>query len=231
MDMLHAPDEMIIFKTHVWDSIIEHRQKFYSKNLRSFIDYARRQASKYGIKGSRINAALQVLDLLNKNDPAKKLRDIWDLLPRTEHCHDAESSPDGMRQYQVCGKFFQESAAIGYVIPILEKFYDEYGSRARMAAENRDIDWKAVSHAIRAAYQTREILTENTIRFPLRDAGFLMKVKLGKLDYLTEVAPVLESLMDEVEELARHSRLPAHVDTGFWDTFVCDTLKKELFRK
>jgi hypothetical protein len=64
-----------------------------------------------------------------------------------------------MRQYQVCGKTFQESATIGYVIPIVEKFYNDYGRRAKLAAENKNIDWKAVSHALRAAYQTKEILT------------------------------------------------------------------------
>ena len=88
-----------------------------------------------------------------------------------------------MRQYQVCGKSFQESTTIGYVIPIIEKFYHDFGRRARLAAENKEIDWKAVSHALRAAYQTREILTENTITFPLRTADFLIEVKQGKLDY------------------------------------------------
>ncbi len=229
MDMLHAPAEMILQSSHIWKAIIENRHRFYTRNLKSFIDYARRQASKYGIKGSRINNAWQVLDLLKKEDPEKKMREIWDDLPRIEHCYDVAPDPNGMRQYQVCGKSFQESATIGYVIPILEKFYNDYGGRARLAAENKNIDWKAVSHALRAAYQTREILTENNITFPLRMAPFLMKVKQGELDYLTEVAPVLESLMEEVEELSRNSTLPAKVDRRFWDRFICDTLASELF--
>jgi hypothetical protein len=66
MDMLHAPEDMILQSSNIWKTIIKNRHKFYTKNLKSFIDYARRQASKYGIKGSRINAALQVLELLNK---------------------------------------------------------------------------------------------------------------------------------------------------------------------
>jgi hypothetical protein len=71
MDMLHAPESMILKKSKIWDQIVENKQKFYTKNLKSFIDYARRQASKYGIKGSRINAALQVLEILKKEDPSK----------------------------------------------------------------------------------------------------------------------------------------------------------------
>ena len=229
MDMLHAPEEMILQSSNVWKAIIKNRHRFYTKNLKSFIDYARRQASKYGIKGSRINAALQILELLKKEDPAKKMREIWDDLPRIEHCYDIAPDPNGMRQYQVCGKSFQESATIGYVIPILEKFYNDYGRRARLAAENKNIDWKAVSHALRAAYQTKEILTENNLIFPLKMAPFLMKVKQGKLDYLTEVAPMLESLMEEVEELSLKSTLPETVDRKFWDQFICDAVESELF--
>ena len=229
MDMLHAPESMILMKSKIWDKIVKNKQKFYTKNLKSFIDYARRQASKYGIKGSRINAALQVLEKLKKEDPSKKMRAVWNQLPRVEHCYDVAPDPNGMRQYQVCGQSFQESATIGYVIPILEKFYNDYGRRAKLAAKNKNIDWKAVSHALRAAYQTKEILTENTINFPLRTADFLIKVKQGKLDYLTEVGPVLETLMEEVESLAITSNLPETVNRIFWDQFICETLERELF--
>jgi len=229
MDMLHAPESMILGKSKIWDEIVENKQKFYTKNLKSFIEYARRQASKYGIKGSRINSALQVLEILKKEDPSKKMRGVWSGLPRIEHCYDVAPDPNGMRQYQVCGKSFQESATIGYVIPIIEKFYDDYGRRAKLAAENKNIDWKAVSHALRAAYQTKEILTENTIYFPLRNADFLRKVKQGKLDYLSEVGPLLETLMGEVESLAFTSSLPEAVDRKFWDKFICKTLERKLF--
>lgn len=230
MDMLHAPEDALIVNSDIWRQIVLQRHRFYTKNLRAFISYARRQASKYGIKGSRLNAAAKVLALLKAENPDDKLRQVWDALPRCEHCYDLGTDPNGMRQYQVCGKTFQESAAIGYVIPILEKFCDDYGHRAKLAAQNRNIDWKAVSHALRAAIQTREILTRNMIRFPLRDAPFLIQVKQGRLDYASEVAPMLESLMDEVEQLLDHSNLPAHVDEAYWNRFICDTLEIKRFK-
>lgn len=231
LDMLHAPEAMIVESSDIWTSIVSERKRFYSKNLKSFIHYARRQASKYGIKGSRLNAAARVLDLLRSGDPMSKLRVIWDRLPRMEHCYEAGRDPNGIRQYQICGKMFQETTSIGYMIPVLEKFYDEYGSRARFAAKNRNIDWKAVSHALRAAIQVKQIVTQNTISFPLKEAPFLMKVKDGKLDYLSEVAPVLESLMEEVEELVSKSGLPEKADVTYWNKFICDTIESKLFRK
>ncbi len=229
LDMLHAPDSAIEASSEIWRAIVRERHRFYTKNLKSFINYARRQASKYGIKGSRLNAVSEVLNVLKSEISTKKLRSIWDKLPQIEHCYTAETDPNGMRQYQVCGKLFQESAEIGYVIPILEKFYNDYGARAKEAAENKNIDWKAISHALRAAFQLKEIFTQRTITFPLKEAAFLLKVKEGKLDYLTEVAPVLEALMSEVEELASVSNLPEKVNTAYWDRFICDTLEHELF--
>ena len=63
IDMLHAPDNMLIESSDIWNKIVKQKQRFYTKNLNSFVNYARRQASKYGIKGSRLNAAQQVLEL------------------------------------------------------------------------------------------------------------------------------------------------------------------------
>lgn len=231
MDMLHAPDEMLIESSDLWRNIVKQKNRFYTKNLSTFVNYARRQASKYGIKGSRLNAALQVLNILESNNPEGRLRDIWTRLPRNEYCRDTGVDPNGMRQYQVCGKTFPESANIGYVLPIIRKFYDDYGHRAKQASENRNIDWKAISHALRAAIQTREILTTGTISFPLKDAPYLLKVKSGRLDYTTEVAPVLESLMDEVEKLINESNLPEKVDVEYWNKFICDALEAIRFGK
>ena len=146
MDMLHAPETMLLESSDIWKSIVEQKNRFYTKNLNSFINYARRQASKYGIKGSRLNAASQVLAVLKSKNPEGRLRDVWGQLPRNEYCHDIAVDPNGMRQYQVCGKTFQESSSIGYVLPIISKFCDDYGHRAKMAAENKNKKYRLESH-------------------------------------------------------------------------------------
>jgi hypothetical protein len=229
LDMLHAPQEMVLVASDIWSAIVARRNRFYTRNLKAFIGYARRQASKYGIKGSRLNAAQDVLRMLATIPPEQKLRDVWQRLPVNDYCHHTGVDPNGMRQYQVCGKTFQESTAVGYVVPVLARFVDAYGHRAKLAAQNRNVDWKALSHALRAAFQTRELLTSGTLTFPLADAPFLTAVKQGRLDYISEVAPVLEALMSEVEALAAASALPDRVDSGYWDAFICRVLEKERF--
>ena len=85
LDMLHAPDNMIIESSHIWRAIVKNKEKFYTKNLKAFIGYARRQASKYGIKGSRLNAAKKIMDILiDYKYSDKKMKVVWDQLPIEE---------------------------------------------------------------------------------------------------------------------------------------------------
>jgi predicted nucleotidyltransferase len=228
-DMLHAQEDMIIEKSDIWDDIVSERHRFYTRSLKAFVGYARRQAAKYGVKGSRLSSAKYVIEFLSKLNNEKQLKDYWDMLPLLEYVYKDTVDKNGLRLYEICGKNFQETTRIGYVIPILEKFYTSYGARAKQAEQNEGIDWKAISHAMRAALQTKQLLTENTIKFPLKEADYLKKVKSGQVDYLTEALPYLESLMGDVELLSKTSDLPEKVDRNYWDRFIIDVVKKHYF--
>jgi hypothetical protein len=228
IDMLHAPDSMITETSPVWEAIRASRERFYTKNLKAFVGYARKQAAKYGIKGSRLNAAAEFLDKTGHWSvrlEALQLGDIWDKLPTGEHSRYIEDGPKGIRQYQLCGKTLQSTMKIDYARNIVRLFHDNYGARARDAAENKGIDWKAVSHAVRAAGQVYELLSLGTITFPRPEAEFLTDIKTGKLDYLTEVAPHLENMMGMVEKLSEKSTLPEKVDRVYWENFMVDVLE------
>lgn len=228
LDMLHAPEQAIITSSPIWDSIVQYRSLFYTKNLKAFIGYARRQASKYGIKGSRLQVTERLLELLQEFNDDDQMKDLWHLLPMTEHCY-MSVNPSGIQEYQICGKKFPCTAKVGYVANIMGRFYRQYGARAQQAKNNEGIDWKAVSHALRAAFQVKQLLTEQTITFPLREAPYLTQVKRGELDYTTEVAPRFEQLMEEVEELSKQSNLPDKVEVRFWNDFIIETMERSLF--
>ena len=226
LDMLHTPKELTLVTSPIWDELVSLRSKFYTKNLKAFVGYCRKQAAKYGIKGSRISAAQSVISLLRRFNDESKMADIWQNLYENEHLKFIEDSPNGLRQYQICGKIFQETVKLNYVAKNLEHYVEQYGERARLAEENKGIDWKAVSHALRAAYQTKMILEEGTIIFPLPQAEFIRLVKQGKKHYIYEVAPVLEELMEEIEILSVISSLPEKPDREFWDRFVVEKVEK-----
>lgn len=233
LDMLHIPRELLYETSDIWDEIVKNRSKFYTKNLQAFVGYARRQAAKYGVKGSRLDAAKGFYELLLKyksvgNVYDLKLRDIWNYIEPGEHIYFLENNANGIEQVQVCGKIFQATSSISYVIPIIEKFYETYGERAKKAAKNEGIDWKAISHAVRAAFELKELLTEHTITFPLKEAKLVKNIKEGMMDYVTEASPLLEGLMDEIEILSAESNLQEKVDREFWDNFVLDVIERKV---
>lgn len=237
LDMLHTPDNMTLQKTKIWDDIVSNRSRFYTKSLKSFVGYARKQAAKYGVKGSRLSDAKRVLDYLNSilsapsNDIVYKLRDFWSELPTGEHIHFLPPNEKSkFPEYQVCGKRFQNTCLISYVVPILESFVQSYGERARQAEANEGIDWKAVSHALRAAYQIEEILTEGTITFPLKQATFLKRVKKGEVSFIREVSPLLENIMNRVELLSEESMLPDKADRKFWEKYLINVIESNVLK-
>lgn len=159
----------------------------------------------------------------------KKLKDIWGELPDLEHTQKFVDERTGLRMYQICGKKFQETARIDYVLPILETFIEKYGHRARLAKDNNSVDFKAVSHAMRYGLQIKELFETEDIIFPLKEAEYLKNIKQGKLNYLKDVAPKLEALMDEIEELSKKTDLPSKPDRKFWNKFLLDTHERIVY--
>ena len=208
LDMLHAPPSAWITASTEWQYLHANRHLFYTKTLSSFVGYARTQAAKYGIKGSRLADARQVLEVLQKF-PKNKVGDILDRLPVLEHC--GPETEDGRSFYKVCGKKLTLTATAGHYAPMVENFIKEFGERARQAETNQGVDWKAISHAFRAGYQVRAILTEGDFTYPLKETEFLKQVKTGALHF-RDVSPILETLMDELEVLSSKSTLPEKVN-------------------
>lgn len=70
IDMLHCPDNKIIYWGYgygIWNEIRKNKSKFYTNNLKGFVGYCRKQAAKYGIKGSRIDTTEKVIKFLKKS--------------------------------------------------------------------------------------------------------------------------------------------------------------------
>ena len=240
IDMLHAPDNMILETSDTWKAIVLNRHKFITKDMQAFLGYAMRQASKYGIKGSRLASALKVIDFVGDFDiegnPIERirLRKVWDKLPEGEHIHKIPAPAEekkgfqAVRTYKVCGKKIQETATLKYMFDIMKRFYNSYGARARLAEKNKGIDWKAVSHAIRAAIQLKALYTKGFIEFPLPEAELLRSIKLGHYDYKTEVVVILEDLIEQVRELAEKSDYPKKVCRKYWEKFIMFEVERSL---
>ena len=231
IDMLHAPADMIHTTSPVWEFLQKHRHLFYTKNMTAFLGYCRKQASKYGVKGSRLDAIRQVIYYL-KNRHAETSLQVWwkdsdstlvaPRLPVIQGLADYETDVTStIPLYVVCGRKFQATCKVGYVLDALMKIESTYGERARLAELNEGIDWKAVSHAFRVCYQLKHIYTEGELVFPLKECNFLRDIKTGKYHFKNDsIGSKLGVLTDEVCALAEKSTYPQKTDLAFWQDWI-----------
>lgn len=230
LDMLHAPSNMIIEKSPVWDYMVANKHLFYSKNIKAFVGYASNQVKKYCIKAERKNTFDTVIKVLkdlrdsNYGWEGMKLLEIWDKLPNIKHVSFHPAVGKGERMFEVCGKKLGEKVSLAYAINTLEIMADAYGHRTQKAVENNNVDWKAVSHACRVLIEVEELLKDKTITLPLpeKKRDFVLKVKNGGFD-MVWLSPYLEYHLSMVEHLLKRSDLPDTTDVVFWDDFVVRT--------
>lgn len=224
IDMLHCKEP--ISSSPIWGVLVENRTRFYSKSLKAYMGYVKKQAAKYGLKGTRladIRAAIDALKLMPPESPIGEIGEDGFHIGEYAKWVTVPAKKDGQHDqyfYEVNMKKYQSTNSVEYVLTQLQKMYDSYGARAKAAEQNEGVDWKALSHALRAGYQAREIYLNGDFEYPLKETEFLLAVKKGELDYKTEVAPELERLVEEVEVLADNSDLPAKVDRNFWGVWL-----------
>lgn len=210
IDMLFSPRKFWVEHSLGWNEVYSVRDQFLSKKLNAFVGYCRTQAAKYGIKGSRLNSSEKFINLFKSVDQDVLVGDIVEQIMELvdgEHAQVHLDSELHKSYLDVCGKKFLFTSKIRYGLPTLEKFWENYGSRARMAATDDGVDFKAISHAFRAAYEVKELVETRDIKFPLKDRQFLLDVKTHQYKYI-DIAPRLEDLVDEVGVLVANSDLP-----------------------
>ena len=218
IDMLACPDNKLIVKSDIWKFLVDNRSKFYTKNMKAYVGYVRKQAAKYGAKGSRLAEIERVLNIAN----SAKHETLVGFLPIEESDVVKWIEYKGNKYLEVCGSKYQDNLLVSFLKRDLQKHLDKYGERTRLAKENNFADWKALHHSLRAGYVTRDIFLHGNFQYPLKESKFLLDVKQGKIDF-NIVEPLLSSLVEEVTELANKSTYPEKVDREFWDNFIIDS--------
>jgi len=231
VDMLHSPKNMWCVYTPIWEFIHKNRSMFYSKKMISFVGYAQQQAAKYGLKGSRLHSAMKISDLLHSypiDDNLNQHDEIPTIVSNIKHAAIVVHT-DGLKYLTVCDKMVPFTSRIKYACDIVDKFIEKYGGRAKQALVNEGVDWKAISHAFRSAFQIKELVKTNDLKYPLKDRNFLIDVKLGKYTY-NDISKRLEDSIDEARELIIKSSWPETCRKSFWDNVFFTYAETELER-
>lgn len=242
LDVLFAPEWAEVEPASIeWRQIVRNRDRFLTRKASAFVGYARTQANKYGIKGSRVSAGRKALEALEAGMAAygtaaklssmeAEIRSITTAHP--EHIglvQDPTPHDPPLLMWEVCNRKMPFGASIKSARDVMARIVDEYGRRALMAESQQGVDWKALSHAVRVGRQAIELLTTCHITFPRPDAAELIAIKTGQLLY-QDVASTIETLLEEVERASERSTLPDAPDTDWIDDFVEQVHRGEVAR-
>jgi hypothetical protein len=226
----------------VMHEIYYNRHRLISKNVSAFMGYARQQAAKYGIKGSRMDALKRTAELLETLDLDTTLeqnvawlngliRESSDLIslektPLIEiiMCRGPKGATDAPHLH-INGRKIPFHAKVKYALEITNKMLNEYGKRAQKAHLAGGVDWKALSHAVRVNSQAVELLRTGHITFPRPDRELLTKIKTGQLPY-EQVAEVIEQGLVDVVSAQQRSSLPEKPDLELADEIILDAYER-----
>ena len=108
-----------------------------------------------------------------------------------------------------------------------DKLTQEYFSdRTKNAINSKDeVDWKAMSHALRVSLEIKELLLTGNITFPLKDKEMLLDIKQGKIDK-TEVAEKISNLLEEILDDVKNDKLGWKYAEDFWNEFILKEVKQ-----
>lgn len=217
LELLFTPDSHIIETSKEWEWIRSHKDQLIHRNIKAFIGYARQQADKYGLIGSKLNEIDQMIVVLDKfpaYETIKVHKDAIGYIMPTNHCKFEAVVNKGLEyEYLVInGKKFDIRTSVSDVRNRLIDMSQAYGDRARQAANNENVDWKAISHAVRVCHQGIELLQTHKITLPLPNAPEILKVKNAELTFKESNDRII-SLFDDLNRAFLTSTLPENIDT------------------
>ena len=226
-DLLFAAGrpECVLFRDPLLDGIFCHPLRYLGlAGGQACRSYCLRQARKYGIRGSRLWAlrafARELRRLLSADCRCGDSAPGYPLSRYAERllssCGDGSllipsDPPGGVR---LAGRQYPGSMPAAEVLRRAEEQAAQTAPQGVDPDSGAGVDWKALSHAVRALRQDREILRTGNLRYPLACAGELRDIRQGRLPWRQVEGLVVRGL-EEVEALRRLSphahEVPAEV--------------------
>lgn len=224
----------------IMNRIYDNREKLLTRNVNAFVGYARQQAAKYGIKGSRMDSlkrtAMLLDDLYANHNPCDKLEKhsaaIVALEIATKELVSLEKTPlieivmlKGPKgnfdapHLRVNGRSIPFHATVKYAREVVDRMLEGYGQRAHKAHLAGGVDWKALSHAVRVNSEALELMGTSKITFPRPDRELLLKIKTGQMPY-EQVAEIIEQGLAYLYTAQEICTLPEKPDQEWSDELV-----------
>ncbi|BAV80900.1 hypothetical protein [Vibrio phage RYC] len=212
VDLLNAPDYMVLKSSPLWNVIRQHKDTLYSKTMKGMVGYIKTHAAKYSHKIERVKEMQSVLDLASSWGEDVRIEVLGDYdWSGFKYVKPVKIVQDHEQQYlEVCGKKYIFTNQMPILVAAMERELTRYGSRTAEGVK-KGMDTKSLSHAARVLCEIDQIIDEGGVTFPLRDVDYLKKIKMNEVSY-QEVMDFLDDKFEEVMNKLENSNLPDETD-------------------
>jgi hypothetical protein len=229
IEMLFAPAASIAETSSDWDYLRtpEVRKRLIDRKCSGFVGYCQSQATRYGVRASRVESLTQLIDAIHEcanvhplgleariSDCTEDLKTLLDGNSSVTWTHRHSGQTPDLLHISVCDRLAAVTEKMGQLRDIAEGALRKYGRRSLAASQSGGYDFRALSHAIRVGREAVELLTTSKITFPLASADELIAIKAGQIAG-PDVLNMLDSILAEVESASQNSILAENIDWDF----------------
>ena len=230
---LFREDTQVHNNKEITSILKENYQRFYNKNLHSFLGYCVGQSKVYNVRGERFNELhlfVEYFNALVKKQGEEKLESMFPLIEElfknkkykyikfitAPISRGSGEHKEGL-YIEILGKRFFGSVKVKYFSEKITDMEQQFGNRARASAQG--VDFKALSHAVRVIDEVEELIDHNFITFPLKNKVYITSVKEGK-EKLEAVMDYIDQKLNVVQEKLEQSTLPEQSDEKFMNDLI-----------
>jgi len=228
IDLLYSATypEMVLYETSSIKSIFRNHDKLYNvKDCNAYFGYALGQAKKCGMRGSRLHKIKTVYEYVN-NFNISHGEKLLSLIPFImDKYHDKSycftTKVKGIESLVLCGKTHQGNIKIFEFLNRLKRTISSYGERAR---QNKGVDWKALSHAMRVLFQMEELIATGKIQYPLSSAEVLLKIKNGDYDF-NRIKELISYKLSKIKRDLKNSNVVNRKDKKLIESIIMNAYR------
>lgn len=183
--------EQVISTTPYFIELYTNRNKLINiENVIPFIGYALNQVKKYGLKGTMVGVYKDLISHFEEKNYKRTTRvvDVYQEIKEivgSQYSFEKFVDPFGIQGFRLFHSTYLLTTPLHEYVSRIKLNYDKLGERAKLACENKGIDYKACSHALRSLYEYYSLSKTGNIEFPFigGQKNILMKIKLGEITW------------------------------------------------
>lgn len=209
MEILYCPEDKILFKTPLYDELVEHRKDYLVNDTSAFIGFIRKEAKRYGVNIYHYDIQMRFVEFLKQFDPHSRLADHWDKIREYADRNPGEikfsdskvsnaKTSKNVDALVIASRMHISTGSVKYTTEAILDVCSKYGHRQKNMA-NSGKEFKGLYHSLRLIYEANDLLDIGEFRFPFSPERLkvLWDIKTGNVDQNW----LFDTIDEEIEKL------------------------------